>query len=137
MSEEKEVKNPNMYGYKHDQDATVKGGVLNEMMRLVEPMLEKESQVYFPRIVGWYTKEGKPVEGNPTEKEAEEKQLVRNLELDKILNNKEPQVYYTPIGLELLRLQVMLFETKSGHIDDGTAQTVEDLREATKMGVVK
>lgn len=139
MSKEKEVKNPQMYGYAHEAEVPVKGGILNEINRLIEPMLEKESRVYYSQIARWYTKDGKPLEGEPTREAIEKDGLVRNLELDKIFNNKNPQIYYTSQGLDLLRLQVMLFKTKSEHIDAGLAKTAAELqgKETPTMEVVK
>lgn len=134
----KEVKNPNMYGYKHDQDVTIKGGVLNEIMRLVEPLLERESEIYFPQVVTWLTQDGKSFDGDPTPEEIKEKKLSRNLQLDQILGQDvKPTIYYTELGRQLLRLQVLLYEAKSKHIDEGVAKTIEELNEAVKMDVVE
>lgn len=135
--EKKEVNNPNLYGYKYDQEVTVKGGLLNEMFRLISPVLDKETNVDYEQTTRWVDKEGNPYSGDINPETIKEKGLTQNIDIESIFGQGvEPTVSYTKLGRELLRLQILLFETKNEHIDKGVALHVDELREGGKMSVV-
>lgn len=141
MSKDKkeEFKNPADYGYKGDEKVTITGFQFREVITNVQQMLTEEIKEYFPERTKMVNKDYQEA----TNEEIENQEAYEVMDLEGILQDNEPKVYYTRRGVRLLRLRFMLEQIHGENVEKGVATSIEELKKQAvesqkpKMSVVK
>lgn len=122
---EQEVqKNYSEYGYRGDEDLTIKGYVFRDLVQNIEKLLRKEIVEYYPEPTKLVNREYQEA----TKKQIKDGEAFKVLDLEGLLQNNEPEVFYTPLGKSLARLKFTLEAMHAENTDAGKATHISVLR---------
>ena len=122
--EEKQFKNPAEYGYKGDEKVTITGFQFRESLKNTQECLADEIMEYYPEQTKMINREYQEA----TEEEIAKGEAFEVLDLEAMLQNPRPMVFYTKKGLNLLRQNFMLEGVHNENIENGTATSIAELR---------
>lgn len=117
-------KNYNEYGYRGDEDLSIKGYVFRDLVQTVEKLLRKEIVEYFPEPIKLVNKEYQEA----TKKQIKDGEAFKVLDLEGLLQNNEPEVFYTPLGKSLARLKFTLEAMHAENVDNEKATHISVLK---------
>lgn len=121
---EEQFKNPADYGYKGDEEVVITGFQFREMIANTQQMLVEEMREYFPEHTKMVNKDYQ---------EASEEEIAANeafevMDLERILQDQEPKIFYTRAGRRLLRLRFMLEQIHAENVEKGISPSIEELK---------
>lgn len=114
MAEKKEILNPDDYTYKGDEKMEISGAEFTKLFQTVNGMLTKEMREYYPQFTMWVNEKGEKVEEGT-------EGATQSFDFDSTLNNAEPQILYTALGRELMRLKLFLLQKHHENAQNGIA----------------
>lgn len=124
METKEQQKNYNEYGYRGNEDLTIKGYVFRDLVQSVEKLLAKEIVEYYPEPVKMVNKQYQEA----TKKQIKDGEAFRVLDLEGLLQNNEPNVFYTPLGKSLARLKFTLEAMHAENVDTEKATHISILK---------
>ena len=117
----KEVHPPSEYFYEPEAKITIPAHLFTALNSTLEQAISEEITEYFPQQTRFEDAEGKEVK-NPSKKQLEEGKVFEVFDVEGTLSQREPKVYFTEMGRQLMRLRMDLLYVHHQNIQSGVAK---------------
>jgi hypothetical protein len=129
LSEEQQ-KSPEQYGYRGTEKVEIDGYQFRQAKKEINQLVNDET--FVGHLMPFKRISNKEPYGEATKKQIEKGEFIQVPDIKALMDLKQPQVFITERGKQLMMLNLSLEQTHFKNIDEGIAVDVETLKEEYK-----